>query len=304
MHLDEIQNICYIATLFIRSDGERFLLGGGKYQFASGQQHFAADEIVSDVQDIQGGDGVLLAGQVRRAKTQSFDGYILDGTSSRIAVESARRDFLKFFQRNYLYNVVYIFPSPQTAIVRRRGYIVDAPSAPELFQINSKFHVAFNFEDVNYYSYAEDEDGSELYYNQLTIPPIGVTGGGLSWEATGLDWGSTGLHWDAYIGNSIVDLEAGSISRIYPRITITGPVESPVFENITTGETIRYNGAVGLDQKLVIDMGSRTALLNGVNVVGSIEGAWVSLVPGENQLEYSAEENATPLLLEWQEVVA
>lgn len=304
MHLDEIQNICYIATLFIRSDGERFLLGGGKYQFASGQQHFIADEIVSDVQDIQGGDGVLLAGQVRRAKTQNFDGYILDGTSSRIAAESARRDFLKFFQRNYLYDVVYIFPNPQTAIVRRRGYIVDAPSAPELFQINSKYHVAFNFEDVNYYSYAEDEDGNELYYHQITIPPVGMTGGGLPWGATGLGWEETGLHWDAYIGNSIVDLEAGSISRIYPRITISGPIETPVFENVTTGETIRYNGSVGIDQTLVIDMEARTALLNGVNVVGSLEGAWVSLVPGENQLEYLAGDAVDSLLLEWQEVVA
>ena len=34
MNLDEIASRVYIMTLFIRSDGERFLLGGGKYPFS------------------------------------------------------------------------------------------------------------------------------------------------------------------------------------------------------------------------------------------------------------------------------
>ena len=67
---------CWILALFIRDDGERFLLGDGMYEFAEKQQHFQANEFANDVVEVQGNDGSLLAGQVRRSTAQAFDGYV------------------------------------------------------------------------------------------------------------------------------------------------------------------------------------------------------------------------------------
>lgn len=180
--LKDITTKCWILALFIRSDGERFLLGDGMYDFKDSQQHFQANEFANDVIEVQGNDGALLAGQVRRATAQSFDGFIGDATVSKSRIEEARRDFFEFFRKNYYYEVVYIFQDG-SAIKRQRGYIVDAPEVQELWQIHPKYHVALNFEDVNYYVYAELADGTELFGKSVDLTIAGGTFGGLVWSA-------------------------------------------------------------------------------------------------------------------------
>lgn len=175
---------CYILALFVREDGERFLLGSGRYVFKEKQQHFQANKMANDVIEVQGNDGYLLAGQVRRPGTQDFDGYVGDGTSSKEQVEQWRRDFFKFFRKNYLYKVIYVF-SDGSAIQRKRGFLVDAPTVEELYQIYPEYHVALNFEDINYYFYNEDSDGNEIYGKSAIIGlTVGATGG-LMWDNLG-----------------------------------------------------------------------------------------------------------------------
>lgn len=175
---------CYILALFVREDGERFLLGSGRYVFKEKQQHFQANKMANDVIEVQGNDGYLLAGQVRRPGTQDFDGYVGDGTSSKEQVEQWRRDFFKFFRKNYLYKVIYVF-SDGSAIQRKRGFLVDAPTVEELYQIYPEYHVALNFEDINYYFYNEDSDGNEIYGKSAIIGlSVGATGG-LMWDNLG-----------------------------------------------------------------------------------------------------------------------
>ena len=118
MNLDSIETKCFILSLFIRDDGQRFLLGSGAYEFKKDQLHFAANTFQNDIVEVQGDDGTLLAGQVRRASTQVFDGYIGDATVSKSGIEEYRRDFFAFFRKNHFYTVVYIF-SDGTAIQRR-----------------------------------------------------------------------------------------------------------------------------------------------------------------------------------------
>lgn len=185
MNLDQITTECFILSLFIRDDGERFLLGSGAYMFKESQQHFAANTYSNDVVEVQGNDGVFLAGQVRRASTQSFDGYIGDATVRKADIEDYRREFLAFFRKNYYYTVVYIFPNGE-AIQRRKGFIVDAPEVQELFQMYPEYHIALNFEDINYYSYSEDSEGHETYTKSATVYlSTGATSGGLVWDNVG-----------------------------------------------------------------------------------------------------------------------
>lgn len=188
MAIQGVDTKCYILALFVRDDGERFLLGSGHYEFKDTQMHFAANAIQNDIVEVQGNDGFLLAGQVRRPGTQSFDGYVGDGTLSKQDTEAYRRQFFSFFRKNFFYKVIYVF-SDGTAIQRKRGFLVDDPTVQELYQIYPEYHVALNFEDVNYYSYSEDDEGHEQYAKEATIDLSSMRAtGGLEWDNLGVIW--------------------------------------------------------------------------------------------------------------------
>lgn len=202
---------CYILALFKRDDGERLLLGSGYYPFADSQKHFAANAFANDVLELQGTDGQLLTGQVRRSQSQPFDGFIGDGTTIKTIVEQKRREFFLFFRKQHHYTVVYIMPDG-TAIKRERGYITDAPAVQELYQVQPKYHIALAFEDVNYYSYAEDASGNEIFSFNATLGLANIEDGGLIWDANGAESDSKG-----FTGKNL--------------IALASPVNFPIVEN-------------------------------------------------------------------------
>lgn len=294
---------CFILALFKRDDGERFLLGDGAWQFADKQLHFAANTFENDVVAVQGNDGALLAGQVRRASTQSFDGYVGDASVGKTNVEALRTSFLTFFRKNHFYTVIYVMPDG-TAIKRNRGYIVDAPEIKELFQIHPQYHIGMNFEDVNYYTYDEDSDGNEIFGQSATIAPAGSVKGGLIWDEYGVVWDSYGATWE--LGSGLPGpVVVNTIADVYPVWTVTGTTVNPTLENRTTGTSIQYNGTITASQTLVIDMLNQTAKLNGANVLGNVSGDWIILAPGTNQITYSADNGTTApnSTLEYAEIV-
>lgn len=301
--IKDLASKCFIRVLFRRSDGVRFLLGGDDYIFIAEQLFFAADEIVSDVVDVHGGDGALLAGQVRRASTQSFDGYVGDASYAKSETEAARRKFLAFFQKNYLYEAIYIMPDG-SAIKRQRGYLVDAPAVRELYQMTPEYHVALGFEDVHYYTYLEGDSGEELYGKSATLLLYNAATGGFKYDEVGGIFDETGaLFLDGAGGTSILNVE--SIETVYPVWEVDGTAVNPRLENLTTGESVQFNGTVGAKQTLVVDMLNQTATLGGTNVLSQIEGSWLSFAPGKNQINYITDNNsALNSRAKWQEVVS
>ena len=312
----------WILALFVRGDGERLLLGDGAYEFKDSQQHFAPNEISSTTVEVQGGDGILLGGQVRRAATQSFDGYVGDATFTKSAIEEARWKFINFFRTNIFYEVIYIFTNGK-AIKRQRGFLVDAPSVQELYQIHPEYHVALNFEDVNYYNYLEDAEGNELYGQKVLVPAATSIVGGFVWDEVGLVWDETGaVNSGGTVGNTIV--QNNSQKPIYPVWTIIGPAVEPELENLATGEKLKITAsgippefsdfAIGAGDRIVVDMARQTATLyynydvdgkkNATNILPYLEGDWLTLQVGRNELSYSAKnQNAADSILEWAEVV-
>lgn len=294
---------CWIIAIVIREDGERLLLGSGDYVFKDSQQHFKADKIVNDVVDVQGGDGSYIVGQVRRSSEQVFSGYVGDGGYSRSDIEAKRREFIAFFQPNRAYEVIYVFPNG-AAIRRQRGYIISAPEIQELYQVSPEYKVGLGFEDVNYYSYAEDDNGNEIYSQSAIIPLYGAVGGGLMWDSTGVVFNATASTWDGG-PNGVATLNINSIMDVQPLWKVRGRAEYPQLYNATTGTTIKYNGIVTSNQILEIDMLRKTATLNGVNVLSKISGEWVTFVPGVNRLRYDADNDYAPNSeIEWSEVLA
>lgn len=304
MAIHGVETKCYILALFVRDDGQRFLLGSGRYEFKDTQLHFMPNTIQNDVVEVQGNDGYLLAGQVRRPGSQSFDGYIGDGTTLKSDVEEYRQDFFQFFRKNYFYQVIYVF-SDGTAIQRKRGFLVDDATVQELYQQYPEYHVALNFEDVNYYSYSENEEGEEIYAKSaLLYLSAGETSGGLVWDEVGVEWDNIGAIWEEGGGGGPTTVEVDSIDKVYPIWTITGPAVNPQLSVLTTNTTLNYTGTVTESQTLVIDMFNKTAKLNGTSVVGNISGDWANFAPGNNRIVYTTNNaDAKPSLIEWQEVV-
>lgn len=231
MAIKDVETKCWILALFIRDDGERFLLGSGAYEFKDSQQHFAANTMSNDVVEVQGNDGYLLAGQVRRPSVQSFDGYVGDSSTSKPVVEGLRRDFFAFFRKNHFYKVIYVFPDG-SAIQRKRGFLVDAPEVKEIYQIYPEYHVALNFEDVNYYYYNENAEGEEIYGKSAMIG-LSMATGGLVWDADGAV--TEGLTYTGVVTVSGVDL------TINNEMSIPAPIADFVMRGNTYQQT--YSGA-------------------------------------------------------------
>lgn len=258
-----VQPRCFILSLFIRDDGERLLLGSGAYEFQEKQQHFVANAMVSDTVDVQGTDGTLLAGQVRRASSQSFDGYVGDATSTKAEIEQYRREFIEYFAKNHFYSVVYVF-SDGTAIKRQRGFVVDAPEVKELFQIHPEYHVALNFEDVNYYEYNEDEAGQELYSQMFKIARTDSQQGGLMWDS----YGAIMLPFDATqktVSGTTISID-DALSAAPIDIQIQGDTEQDGTPTPTTPVPIET--VTGLQTVTISDGGSsqRTVEVNLGNI--------------------------------------
>ena len=304
MAISGVTTKCFILALFIRDDGERLLLGDGNYEFKDSQLLFQANSIANDVVEVQGNDGYLLAGQVRRPGTQSFDGYIGTGTTDQTSVETYRKNFFKFFRKDFFYKVVYVMPDG-TAIQRKRGFLVDDPTVQELYQIYPQYHVALNFEDINYYSYSENDQGEEVYAKEATIYlSAGASSGGLIWDEYGIEWDAVGAVWEEGGNVGPTTLSVDSIANVYPIWTITGPATNPQLSVLSTNTTIKYSGNITGAQTLVIDMFNKTAKLNGTSVIGNVSGDWVNFAPGNNRVTYTTTNaDALPSTIQWQEVV-
>lgn len=303
MNLDQIRTECFILALFIRDDGERFLLGSGAYEFEEKQLQFVANEYDNDVVEVQGNDGVFLAGQVRRSSTQPFDGYIGDATVSKEDIENYRKAFIAFFRKNYYYKVVYIF-SNGTAIQRKQGFIVDAPEVKELYQRYPKYHIALNFEDINYYSYSENSLGEEIYTQKAILPVTSISTGGLIWDVYGAVADNLGYEWEAGTSGGPITLTIDSIDNVYPIWELKGPAINPQLSNITTNTTLSYSGTITASQTLRVDMLNKIVTLNGTSVISNVSGDWVYFKPGNNRVTYTTVNNdSVPSNIQWQEIV-
>lgn len=261
--IKDITTQCWILALFVRDDGERILLGSGNYEFREKQMHFYANRYVNDTVDIQGNDGLMLAGQVRRASTQPFDGYIGGPSYTQQEVEQYRQDFLKFFRKNHYYEVIYIFQDG-SAIKRNKGFIVDAPEVKEIRQLSPEYHVSLNFEDVNYYEYQEDAEGNEIYSDSANIPLSTVSSGGLIWDEYGIVWqfSGTGSETKPASGSTINIVDGAEVQNL---TKISGNADQngtptpadPVSVEIVTGEiTVTVSNGLGQSKTETIDLGS------------------------------------------------
>ena len=290
MSIVSVQPKDFILALFIRDDGERFLLGDGGYDFKDSQLHFVGNTIENDEVAKQGTDGTLLAGQVRRSAIQSFDGYVGDATMAKEAIEQMRRDFIAFFMKGHHFRVVYV-DCARNAWQRKGGYLVDAPEVKELYQIHPEYHVALNFEDVNYYVYDENADGDEILAIVQSVPISSEVEGGLEWDANG-----------AISEAAQMDNETKSVSG--SNIRVTDAVVAP-FASIQLGGNTSQDGTPTPDAPVPVQTvtGENVVRICGKNLfdkddatirqVNPTSGGTLSPLSGANTIFVPVQPNQT-----------
>lgn len=180
--LRDITKKCVVMALFIRDDGQRFLLGDGDYEFNEGQLMFEPNELSNDIVELQGTDGVIITGQARRTSTQEFRGYIGDATTTPAVINTKRFELIKFFKIDHKYDVVYITnltykPANTTyplCLIRHGGFLVEEPTSRLLRFGGAEYRVTMSFENPDYEYYAEDALGARRYILQYNFPSNSV----------------------------------------------------------------------------------------------------------------------------------
>ena len=147
----------------------------------------------------------------------------------------------------------------------------------------------------------------ELYHgtnNLWLIPSAGAQGEMTVRFGVAYDDDGSGYHWSEELGSPDNIISNDGIDSVRPIWIINGPATNPTLTNITTAQTITWNGTVPADSTLTIDMERQTAELNGANVFAQIEGDWLELAVGPNKLQYNASGGATnDSTLEWNGVL-
>lgn len=91
-------------------------------------------------------------------------------------------------------------------------------------------------------------------------------------------------------GNTQVATNTGTVAT-KPTIVLTGPVDTPLVQNLTTGQFLRFNIVLAATDTLTIDTDARTVFLNGTTSVRtalSTDSTWWDLAPGPNTVLYGA----------------
>ncbi len=126
-----------------------------------------------------------------------------------------------------------------------------------------------------------------IYEDAASSLSIGLSGasGGLTFPLTfNATFGSTAAP------NTQVATNIGTVST-KPVITVTGPVDTPVIQNVTQGSLLKVNVVLASGDTLTIDTDARSVMLNGTasrRSSLSVDSTFWDLSPGANTIKYSA----------------
>lgn len=117
-----------------------------------------------------------------------------------------------------------------------------------------------------------------------------IASGGMSYDISyDISYGASGSS-----GNTLTN--AGSYET-RPVCVITGPINTPILENVTQGKALRFNGTINTGETLTVNFYNHQVLLNGtasryswVNDVTQ----WWALEPGDNEVRLNGTSVGSP----------
>jgi hypothetical protein len=181
------------------------------------------------------------------------------------------------------------------ARVRRRSVTIDTSYSSGMATLTYEFFCP----DPNYYDDAlQDTDLAATgaiagrTYNRVYTAPATPTANPLE---TGMSYGG-GSTIDNIITNT-------GWATTYPLITITGPCINPRVTNVTAGQFLQVDSAIGSGDQLVFNTNLRTVTLNGINRRALLNNSstWFAAPPGNNYYTFTATATSgtTTCVVEW-----
>jgi hypothetical protein len=99
------------------------------------------------------------------------------------------------------------------------------------------------------------------------------------------------------VGTGSADVEqVGDFDQTPAVITFMGPVVDPRATHIQTGRTLAFSITLAESETLVVDLGAKTAMLNGFSSRVSTltqASAWFMLLPGRNEIQFRGDDPGT-----------
>lgn len=288
----------YIKKI-IRDDGEQLEFDGEEILLAEKNTLLVRPDPSTTAVEYTEADGGEMVRQRNAIYNQTINGLIVPKISGYWALSSKLG---KFFKVNKTYQIVYI-KSDMTMFKVENAWISSGLQIiPVPYEEYSEWNITFAIGNPNWFEYAEDSGGSEIYSNNVILPLLTANAGGEIWDAVGLSSDNVGEEWEKGAGG-VQTVNIASTQAIYPVWTVVGPCVNPTLQNNTTDTVAEYDGTVASGQTLVVDFAEGVARLNTALVTRNVSGL-VSLAPGENTLGFNSNGGTTETsTISWNNII-
>lgn len=277
----------YIKKI-IRDDGEQLEFDGEEILLAEKNTLLVRPDPSTTAVEYTEADGGEMVRQRNAIYNQTINGLIIPNTSGYWALSSKLG---KFFKVNKNYQIVYVKSDMSMFKVENAWISSGLQIIPVPYEEYSEWNITFAIGNPNWFEYAEDSAGKEIYSNNVVLPLLTANAGGEIWDAVGLSSDNVGEEWEKGAGG-VQTVNIASTQAIYPVWTVVGPCVNPTLQNNTTDTVAEYDGTVASGQTLVVDFAEGIARLNTALVTRNVSGL-VSLKPGENTLGFNSDGGTT-----------
>lgn len=291
---------------FIRDDGERLAVGGSSGLINGGTDDwFPAKTLRTSSFTYADADGGQMVKQNYDPWPITFSGYIRKPTTT--ATTAARAELLSFFAKNHYFTAIFT-DCDGTQMSAMSGWVSSAPQVVLRGKLDRHptFSLELTFGDPYLYEYAEDEQGNPTYANSIEVPKYEqkATAAGYMYSGSGYIYYAGGYAYTGEI-NQVPTIDVNSTQPVAPIWTVTGQATNPSITNLTTNTSMSYNGTIANDQTLVVDCLNQTAMIGTADVSRFLTGDWLTLTPGENQLQYetTSDSDTQSSTLSWNGVI-
>lgn len=276
---------------FKRDDGEQLEISQSDgFYLNADDEWFDAKPIRNSTVAYQDADGGQLVKQNYDMFPFTVSGFIR--TDSGAKSWEAHGKLFRFFQKGHYFTT--IFTRCDGVEMANSTVFISTPLQVALQGKSDRFmtwNIQLTLGDPYLYEYAEDDQGNEIYANQVVVTKIRTDSGtkGYQHVANGYIYYRGGYRYTGGLTSTVPVINLESQTSVLPVWVVEGPATNPTLTNRATNETISWSGTLVAGQTLTISTKDRTAFIGTANVTNNLMGEWLTLQPGANQMLFETD---------------
>lgn len=285
---------------FIRDDGEMLSFDDQELYLAKDNVLLVRPDPNTTSVEYTEADGGEMVRQHNSTYEQPVNGLLIPRSSDYWDLSMT---LARFFQINHTFKIIYVKKDGSMFAISDAWISTGLQIVPVPHETYSSWTITLTVGNSDWYEYAEDSQGHEIYSNTVTLPLIGNTTGGENWDAVGTVWNNVGEKWVIGAGG-VQSVNIASTKPIYPLWIVEGPCVNPKLQNNTTDTNAEYDGTVAEGQTLTVDFTAGTAYLDSALVSRLVYGV-VSFNPGENIAGFNSDGGTTnSSTISWNNIIS